>query len=122
MRAETKLPCGCSAPARSGWAGLVDPGSDLLLSVDASFRVLSGFPHDSELLRQRLCKASALDEVFEAPLARLLHDRIQIVLQSGEPSSIEVMIARGDGSSLPARVRLSPDEAGVLLLTRQTSP
>jgi PAS domain S-box-containing protein len=120
--AETKLPCGCAAPARAGWAGLVDPTSDLLLTVDGAFRIVAGFPHESELLRGALCKASALDEVFEANLARLLRDRIQVVLQTGEPSNIEVRIGRHDGTSLPARVRLSPDEAGVLLLARMASP
>ncbi len=122
MKAETTLPCGCAAPLRGGWVGLVDPTCDLLLTVDAAFRIVSGFPHDSELIQQKLCKVRALDEVFDAPLARLLHDRIQVVLSTGEPSSIEVSIRRNDGASLSARVRLSPDEAGVLLLARQAAP
>jgi hypothetical protein len=122
MNDETTLPCGCAAPARAGWAGLVDPACDLLLTVDDSLRVASGFPHESELIRRPLCKARELEELFDGPLARLLHDRIQVIQGTREPSSIEVRIGQPDGSTLPARVRISPGGAGALVLLRKVSP
>lgn len=124
MKRDRILPCGCAAPALTGWTGLVDPASDVLLSLDVQLRVGWGFPHDSELLRQRLCGSQVLDELFAPTLAALLVDRAGVVRATGECSSIDVQVARDDGTRLPARVRLSPEGGGVLLLMHReaTSP
>jgi hypothetical protein len=121
MNAEQSLPCGCAVPAQDGWVGLVDPGSELLLTLDGSGQILCGFPHDSELASARVCKVRFLDELFERRLATLLSDRAQVVRKAAEPSSIDVSIHQHDGGLIAARVRIAPRGEGVVLLMRRTA-
>jgi PAS domain S-box-containing protein len=124
MERGLRLPCGCSVPAPRGWAGLVDPASDLLLLLDGTGLVRSGFPHESELAQARLCQSRVLDELFAPALASLLLDRTRVVHATRECTSIDVEVARPeDGARLPVRVRLSPDgEVVLVLMHRQGTP